>query len=112
MIGIFHHVIAINTIGRILFPHNFRQLPPFFKTGTVSAITITNRQRPGKPKGKTNMSQGTKSSENESRLWVAVALSMTMIFTSYAISVLDHQKDQQFNAHTNSQRPIVVSYLA
>ena len=58
------------------------------------------------------MSQETKSSETGSRLWVAVALSMTMIFTSYAISVLDHQKDQQFNVHPNSPRPIVVSYLA
>lgn len=58
------------------------------------------------------MSTGTKAKENESRLWVAVALSMSMIFTSYAISVFNHQEDYQVNANTHSQRPIVVSYLA
>ena len=30
--------------------------------------------------------------ESESRLWVAVALSMSMIFTSYAISLFNHQE--------------------
>ena len=50
--------------------------------------------------------------ESESRLWVAVALSMTMIFTSYAISLVNHQEDNQVNAYSHSQRPIVVSYLA
>jgi|GWRWMinimDraft_5_1066013.scaffolds.fasta_scaffold00031_21 hypothetical protein len=67
-------------------------------------------------KGKTKMSTENKAQESfkesESRLWVAVALSMSMIFTSYAISVFNHQEDNQVNAYTHSQRPIVVSYLA
>lgn len=50
--------------------------------------------------------------ENRSSLWVAVALSMTMIFTSYAVSVLDHQNDVEVNAQTYSPRPVIVSYLA
>ena len=50
--------------------------------------------------------------ENESRLGLAVALSMAMIFTSYAISVFNHQEDTQANAYTHSQRPVVVSYIA
>jgi hypothetical protein len=50
--------------------------------------------------------------ENESRLGLAVALSMAMIFTSYAISVFNHQEDTQANATTHSQRPVVVSYIA
>jgi hypothetical protein len=58
------------------------------------------------------MSTQTKANEHQSRLWVAVALSMSMIFTSYVISVLNHQEEYQVNATINSQRPIVVSYLA
>ncbi len=58
------------------------------------------------------MSYDTKSAETGSRLWVAVALSMTAIFTSYAISVFNHEKDQQINAYSQSPRPVVVSYLA
>jgi hypothetical protein len=58
------------------------------------------------------MSTETKAQENESRLWVAVALSISMIFTSYAVSVFNHKEDYQVNATTHSQRPIVVSYLA
>lgn len=58
------------------------------------------------PKAKEN------AKENESRLWVAVALSMSMIFTSYAVSVFNHKEEYQVNAHTHSQQPIVVSYLA
>jgi len=50
--------------------------------------------------------------ESQSRLWVAVAVSMTMIFTSYAVSVLNHQNDVDVNAQTYSPRPVVVSYLA
>lgn len=50
--------------------------------------------------------------ESQSRLWVAVALSMTMIFTSYAVSVLDHQTDVEVNGQSYSPRPVVVSYLA
>lgn len=50
--------------------------------------------------------------ESQSRLWVAVAVSMTMIFTSYAVSVLNHQNDVEVNAQIYSARPVVVSYLA
>jgi hypothetical protein len=37
---------------------------------------------------------------------------MTMIFTSYAVSVLNQQTDIEVNAQTYSSRPVVVSYLA
>lgn len=50
--------------------------------------------------------------ERQSRLWVAVAVSMTMIFTSYAVSVFNHQNDVEVNGQTYSPRPVVVSYLA
>lgn len=58
------------------------------------------------------MSTETKAKESESRLWLAVALSMSMIFTSYVVSVFNHQEDIQVNGNTNSQRHIVVGYLA
>jgi hypothetical protein len=74
----------------------------------VSKLAITGKFN----KGKTKMSTETKAQENESRLGVAIALSMAMIFTSYAISVLNHQEDTQANAYTHSQRPAVVSYIA
>ena len=48
----------------------------------------------------------------ESRLWLAVALSVSMIFTSYAVSVLNHRSDGEMNAQTYTHRPFVVSYLA
>ena len=48
----------------------------------------------------------------DSRLWLAVALSFTMIFTSYAVSVLNHHDDGGMNAQTYTHRPFVVSYLA
>jgi hypothetical protein len=48
----------------------------------------------------------------DSRLWLAVALSFTMIFTSYAASVLNHRGVAEISAHTQPNRPIVVSYLA
>ena len=48
----------------------------------------------------------------DSRLWLAVALSFTMIFTSYAVSVLNRHDDGGINAQTYTQRPHVVSYLA
>jgi hypothetical protein len=63
-------------------------------------------------KGKTKMSTETKTEQSESRLGVAFALSMAMIFTSYAISVFNHKEDIQANATTHSQRPVVVSYIA
>jgi hypothetical protein len=47
-----------------------------------------------------------------SRLWLAVALSFTMIFTSYAVSVLNHRSVGEISAHSQPNRPIVVSYLA
>ncbi len=53
-----------------------------------------------------------KAQQSESRLWTAVALSMTMIFASYAISAFNHQENQQVNAYSPSNRPIIVSYLA
>lgn len=58
------------------------------------------------------MNTETKAQENESRLGVAVALSMAMIFTSYAISVFNHKEESQANAYTQSQRFAVVSYIA
>lgn len=51
-------------------------------------------------------------SGNESRLWLAVALSVFMIFTSYAVSVLNHYDDVNMNVPNYTHRPIVVSYLA
>lgn len=48
----------------------------------------------------------------ESRLWLAVALSMTMIFTSYAVSVLNHRNAGEMTVQTQPNRPFVVSYLA
>jgi hypothetical protein len=35
-----------------------------------------------------------------------------MIFTSYAVSVLNHRSGGEISAHTQPNRPIVVSYLA
>jgi hypothetical protein len=58
------------------------------------------------------MNQDSEIAETSSRLWLAVALSMTAIFSSYAISVFNHERDVQVNAYSNSPRPVVVSYLA
>ncbi|MES2783463.1 MAG: hypothetical protein V4657_11765 [Pseudomonadota bacterium] len=57
---------------------------------------------------------GTSNNPNgqDSRLWLAVALSFTMIFTSYAVSVLNHRNDGEMTVQTQPNRPIVVSYLA
>jgi hypothetical protein len=63
-------------------------------------------------KGKTKMNTENQSAETGSRLWVAVMLSITAIFSSYAISVVNHQKDQSVNANSQFQRPVAVSYLA
>lgn len=52
------------------------------------------------------------SNGQESRLWLAVALSISMIFTSYAVSVLNHHDDGELNAQIYTHRPTVVSYLA
>ncbi|MBJ7388710.1 MAG: hypothetical protein JHC92_04640 [Sphingomonadaceae bacterium] len=48
----------------------------------------------------------------DSRLWLAVALSFTMIFTSYAVSVVNHRSAGEISAPSQPNRPIVVSYLA
>ena len=48
----------------------------------------------------------------DSSLWLAVVLSFTMIFTSYAVSVLNHRNGGEISAHTQPNRSIVVSYLA
>jgi hypothetical protein len=48
----------------------------------------------------------------DSRLWLAVAVSFMMIFTSYAVSVLNHRSAGEISAHTQPNRSIVVSYLA
>ena len=48
----------------------------------------------------------------DSRFWLAVALSFTMIFTSYAVSVLNHRSAAEISAQNQPNRPIVVGYLA
>ena len=48
----------------------------------------------------------------ESHLLLAVALSISMIFTSYAVSVLNHHDEDGMHAQTLTHRPFVVSYLA
>lgn len=48
----------------------------------------------------------------DSRLWLAVALSFTMIFTSYAVSVLNNRNAGEMSVQTQPNRPFVVSYLA
>jgi len=63
-------------------------------------------------KGKIEMSTDTRAQENESRLGAAIALSMAMIFTSYAISVFNHKEDTQAYATSPTLRPAVVSYIA
>jgi hypothetical protein len=39
-------------------------------------------------------------------------LSISMIFTSYAVSVLNHHDEDGMHAQTLTHRPFVVSYLA
>jgi len=48
----------------------------------------------------------------DSRLWLAVALSFMMIFTSYAVSVLNNRNAGELSVQTQPNRPFVVSYLA
>ena len=103
-------IITIAPLGNIALIGAYLQK---IEIGTVPAILNSSRAITGKAnKGKTTMSTGTKAKENESRLWIAVALSMSMIFTSYIVSVTNHQEDTQVNANTQSHRPIVVGYLA
>jgi hypothetical protein len=55
---------------------------------------------------------GNHPNEQDSRLWLAVVLCFTMIFTSYAVSVLNHRNSAEISTHTQPNRSIVVSYLA
>jgi hypothetical protein len=84
--------------------------------GTLPAIGFASRNITGIQKGRHKMRRNIGTSDNvsgsESRLWLAVALSVTMIFTSYAVSVLNHYDDINMNVPNYTHRPIVVSYLA
>jgi hypothetical protein len=79
-------------------------------------MCLASRNITGIKKGRNIMRKDIGTSNNvngsESRLWLAVALSMSMIFTSYAVSVLNHHDDGDMNVQNYTHRPIVVSYLA
>lgn len=66
----------------------------------------------GRHKMRKDIGTSDKANESESRLWLAVALSLSMIFTSYVVSVFNHYDDIDMNAPNYTHRPIVVSYLA
>jgi hypothetical protein len=84
--------------------------------GTLPATGFASRNITGMQKGRHKMRKDIGTSDNvsgsESRLWLAVALSVSMIFTSYAVSVLNHYDDINMNVPNYTHRPIVVSYLA
>ena len=90
--------------------------PTIIQIGTLPAIGFASRNITGIQKGRHKMRRNIGTSDNvsgsESRLWLAVALSVTMIFTSYAVSVLNHYDDININVPNYTHRPIVVSYLA
>ena len=90
--------------------------PTIIQIGTLPAIHLASRNITGITKGihKVRKDIGTSNdvSGSESRLWLAVALSVSMIFTSYAVSVLNHYDDINMNVPNYTHRPIVVSYLA
>ena len=90
--------------------------PTIIQIGTLPAIRFASRNITGMQKGRHKMRKdiGTsdKANGSESRLWLAVALSVSMIFTSYAVSVLNHYDDINMNVPNYTHRPIVVSYLA
>jgi hypothetical protein len=90
--------------------------PTITQIGTLPAIRFASRNITGIQKGRHKMRKDIRTSDNvngnESRLWLAVALSMSMIFTSYAVSVLNHYDDIDMNVPNYTHRPIVVSYLA
>ena len=69
MIGIFHHVIAITTIAEIDVPRHFRQFPPFLQTGTVSAISQTNRNNRTKSKREDRNEPGKQISRKPKPSW-------------------------------------------
>jgi len=66
----------------------------------------------GRHKMRRNIGTSDKAKESESRLWLAVALSLSMIFTSYVVSVFNHYDHIDVNVQNYTHRPIVVSYLA
>jgi len=90
--------------------------PTIIQIGTLPAIGFASRNITGIQKGRHKMRKDIGTSDNvsgsESRLWLAVALSVSMIFTSYAVSVLNHYDDVNMNVPNYTHRPIVVSYLA
>ena len=90
--------------------------PTIFQIGTLPAIHLASRNITGIQKGRHKMRNDIETSNkvkaSESRLWLAVALSVSMIFTSYAVSVLNHYDDIDMNVPNYTHRPIVVSYLA
>jgi hypothetical protein len=90
--------------------------PTIIQIGTLPAIHLASWNITGMQKGIHKMRKdiGTSNdvSGSESRLWLAVALSVSMIFTSYAVSVLNHYDDVNMNVPNYTHRPIVVSYLA
>jgi hypothetical protein len=90
--------------------------PTIIQIGTLPAKHLASRHITGIQKGRQNMRKDIESSDkvhgSESRLWLAVALSVSMIFTSYAVSVLNHYDNIDLNVPNYTHRPIVVSYLA
>ena len=90
--------------------------PAFIQIGTLPAIHLASRNITGMQKGRHKMRNDIETSNkvqaSESRLWLAVALSVSMIFTSYAVSVLNYYDDVNMNVPNYTHRPIVVSYLA
>jgi len=90
--------------------------PTIFQIGTLPAIGLASRNITGIHKGRHKMRNDIETSDkangSESRLWLAVALSVSMIFASYAVSVLNHYDDIDMNVPNYTHRPIVVSYLA
>jgi hypothetical protein len=90
--------------------------PTIFQIGTLPARHLASRNITGMQKGRHKMRNDIETSDkvqaSESRLWLAVALSMSMIFTSYAVSVLNHYDDIDMNVPNYTHRPIVISYLA
>lgn len=86
------------------------------RIGTVPAKRSASRQSADGSNGNKQMRKDIetnhKGNVQESRLWLAVALSISMIFTSYAVSVINHRDAGGKNTQTLPHRPFVVSYLA
>ena len=116
-IGIFHHSIAINTSS--CWMHIFAQMTQMCENrqiGTVPAKHLTSRQTGLCKREETTCAKISKPAITQTGqkavCGVAVALSMSMIFTSYAVSVLNHREGGDLNAQIIFPRPLVVSYLA